>query len=450
MNKRHIFLQLAFLLFLLFFKESGAILILLILLFWGLSKPTNALITLHASFSLYLLNPGIFGSLLSNSYLQTIRLVLILIYFIYAIFITNNLLQSKLISRLLIFLIGVILLSVVNSQIISISIFKIIYFTLGVTTLVLLTLHSKDDYNSIISWFQSFFVIVIFSSFVVYIARSSVGYLRNGDGFQGIVNHPQTFSVFLSLAIAFIIGRIFETDKNKVILYITLLMAVFLMIESKGRVGFSSLALTTLTLVFLILFRKDLRTIFSKKANSQFTLIIIFLVPILFIFSIDYIESILESVINKRYDTLEESLRNIRSGQVSEIFHNINNNPWGGIGFGIPSSESSLSLIKRDPFFGIPIGLPTEKGFLPLAVQEEIGAIGSILFLPFFYFIIREILSGQSISVVLMAICCIFTNLGEMTFFSFNGIGLFIWLIIAIAVSKNSKPKLNGFHGTTI
>ena len=72
------------------------------------------------------------------------------------------------------------------------------------------------------------------------------------------------------------------------------------------------------------------------------------------------------------------------------MIDNINKNFTTGIGFGIPSSLSAAN-IQLDPIFNLPIGMSVEKGSVYIAILEELGIFGFILFVLWifilFYFI---------------------------------------------------------------
>jgi len=94
--------------------------------------------------------------------------------------------------------------------------------------------------------------------------------------------------------------------------------------------------------------------------------------------------------------------------------------------------------ITRDPVFNLPISAPIEKGNLYLAVLEELGLIGLLLFfawLIFSYFrVVKKNLFGLPVFFTILML-----NFGESVLFSPGGVGalcimMFTWSITA------SKP----------
>ena len=121
-----------------------------------------------------------------------------------------------------------------------------------------------------------------------------------------------------------------------------------------------------------------------------------------------------------------------RGKRIEEQWRNFTEQPITGHGFGIYSSGDVPSGVKT--FLGIPISAPTEKGFIPTAVLEETGIIGSIFFLYFLFSLIRLALKGTDIRWIAMFFGCLFVNVGEAVFFSVGGIGLHIWLLMGLAI----------------
>ena len=90
---------------------------------------------------------------------------------------------------------------------------------------------------------------------------------------------------------------------------------------------------------------------------------------------------------------------------------------------------------------GIPVSAPVEKGFLPTAILEEIGMLGTVLFLIFIAFLTNAVVEGSDIRWAGMYFGCLFVNVGEAVFFSVGGIGLLYWLLIGLSASAY---KLDG------
>lgn len=109
---------------------------------------------------------------------------------------------------------------------------------------------------------------------------------------------------------------------------------------------------------------------------------------------------------------------------------NIEASPISGIGFGISSDFADMT-VERDSTFGLPTGAPTEKGVLPVAVLEEIGIPGFILFFLWVSVVVIRSARNGGIEALTVALTVLLTNLGEATLFSAGGMGLLMLILIS-------------------
>jgi hypothetical protein len=117
---------------------------------------------------------------------------------------------------------------------------------------------------------------------------------------------------------------------------------------------------------------------------------------------------------------------------------NIQDNPVTGIGFQLASIPKRLQVVT-DPYLGLPIQAPVEKGNIFTAIVEENGILGAIGFIIFLFILAKRAKRNKPIEILALFTAALATNIGEATFFSFGGMGLFIWLIIGLSVC--SKPN---------
>jgi hypothetical protein len=116
---------------------------------------------------------------------------------------------------------------------------------------------------------------------------------------------------------------------------------------------------------------------------------------------------------------------------------NIQERPFTGIGFGVPSVDTEAPP-TLDPFFGMPISLPVEKGNAFLAIIEETGIFLGFSLLIWLGF--RLVLSARyGLSAIMVASVCLAINLGDAVFFSPGGQGILILLLFFMLTQR----KLN-------
>ena len=125
---------------------------------------------------------------------------------------------------------------------------------------------------------------------------------------------------------------------------------------------------------------------------------------------------------------------------VSPMVDNIIKQPMG-IGFGVSSCTECMNVVV-DPVFGIPISAPIEKGTLPIALMEEVGFFGLLLFCIWVLTIFRIALVNRKLLLpVFFTILLI--NLGENMLFSPGGFGMFVLIMLGcICASPKSKNYL--------
>lgn len=101
--------------------------------------------------------------------------------------------------------------------------------------------------------------------------------------------------------------------------------------------------------------------------------------------------------------------------------------PVFGLGFGVAMSEY---FINNASIWTAPV----EKGFLPLAVLEEVGILGAGPFAMFVLALVGSLWRRRNAVGLAMLLTYLVTNLGEVTFFSLAGWGLLGWMIVAAGV----------------
>ena len=155
---------------------------------------------------------------------------------------------------------------------------------------------------------------------------------------------------------------------------------------------------------------------------------------------VELIQNFITKSSDIQYQSLFENYGVSRGIILGESIINIKNNLLSGIGFGIGSDLNDFYLkIKSEPIFGIPYSAPIEKGNLFIAVFEELGAFGFILFILFLFICYLNIYKG-SFRGLPMFCAIILLNLGEFTFFSPGSVGgLCLIFFTLVVVRKEFK-----------
>src|SRR5690606_8938271 len=113
-------------------------------------------------------------------------------------------------------------------------------------------------------------------------------------------------------------------------------------------------------------------------------------------------------------ESFAEAYSKSRGGLIDRMFENINENPLTGIGFGIASIPEEMN-IERDPVFGLPIGAAIEKGVMPIALIEELGAPAAIIVAIWIFILIRRA-AFNSVTALSVSVTVLLINMGENVF----------------------------------
>ena len=111
------------------------------------------------------------------------------------------------------------------------------------------------------------------------------------------------------------------------------------------------------------------------------------------------------------------------------MLENIRADPFVGLGFGIASDPSSMSVQK---VFGIPISAVVEKGVTHISVVEELGLIGALFVIYWIALIIFNAFGAQLAQLGLV-LSIVLLNFGEAALFSAGGSGLLQILLLGYA-----------------
>jgi O-antigen ligase len=127
----------------------------------------------------------------------------------------------------------------------------------------------------------------------------------------------------------------------------------------------------------------------------------------------------------KASDTLSvEDVIASRQGIIEQTWRNFLESPLIGIGFEVSKSDY---FRENATLFNAPI----EKGFLPAAVLEETGIIGTFFFVIFLAALIGHMVKTLNVPGLAMILTFLAVNCGESMFFSLGGHGAYGWLMMA-------------------
>ncbi|MEX0686535.1 MAG: O-antigen ligase family protein [Balneolales bacterium] len=399
-----------------------------ILVIYALLGVKNSIEALTISFLIGYLNPGIFDYVPGVMALRWLILFAAFGRVLYTIMFSEKYIIPRPVNSLLYFSFICLTLTIAASFQPMISIVKIVMFTIGVFTVLMafqLTAHQKEYWTS---WFTTFYFFIVISSLPFIFM--SIGYYNNQAGFQGILNQPQAYGIFLAPFTAYFSTKILLNEEITNISIIGMLLGWVSVFLTQARMAFLAVVLSLLILIVLKMIIGFPQAKRSKSILTYPVLTAACLMGIILVFNMNPIMDKFSGFIQKNYefDELSDGFQQSRGFLIERSMENFNDNPIMGIGFGIDSRLIDRSSDQQ--IMGIPLGAPTEKGFLFSAILEEIGIIGTIFFLVFFLGVIKYAFRLPLSSKHGMFLGCLFVNIAEMVFFSFGGSGLFLWLLI--------------------
>lgn len=243
------------------------------------------------------------------------------------------------------------------------------------------------------------------------------GYEINGRDYQGALLHPQTFGIFLG-TYAIILTPLL---RNKYFAAFPLIILAFAL----QYLSWARTALWSTSLSFLYIFADKImpRSGFLNKASVSAPIITLFscIVASIGLGSLGQLGNSLSA------SSTFEGLNEARGFLMDRSFTNFLEHPMLGIGFATPSSQSFSQLYARQ--FGS--DLTQEKGNLYIAILEENGIIGGSIWFLFFYSVF-SVCSRHGVYARSALLYFSLVNMAEACGLSSGGIGLMLWLLLAV------------------
>lgn len=325
--------------------------------------------------------------------------------------------------------------SLVTSAFPVISVAKLVSFWLGAAT-VLLGFHlSRSDLAHYEEWFLGLAVALVLWNLPLLF--ESAMYRRQDHLFMGLFGHPQfTALVFVPL-LAWLLGRFISDARTNPVVLLTALGAFAVVWPTGSRTAVFALVLSLVAAVVLrwLVERPTLRQVVAVFGRARVAVVVLIAMVAAAAYG-DVVAGKVVQFIQKRPAPVavgaEAGVWSTRRHLIDAQWRNFVREPLFGNGFGVASNLNQVRVI-RNPTTGLPMGAATEKGFLPTAVLEETGVVGAALLLLALVSLYRTVALGCSFSRLWLAVTAMAVNLGESVFFSFGGVGLFLWVLIGFA-----------------
>lgn len=275
-----------------------------------------------------------------------------------------------------------------------------------------------------------------------------LGYVRNGHQFQGILSHPQTYGVIMSILMAAAIGQ-WSFGRGKKLKFWQIILLILMgatILLSGARTGYFALFLA---LIVTLVAAKNTRMLLKRLAFNPITyfLLALTIAYVGFAQPVDEFKKIIferdiseYTFYNLPVDPNASALTYLlasRSALVARSWENFLHSPALGTGFGLPSVRIAKDAVTT--IGGLPVSIPYEKGFAGTAVLEEVGIIGALLLLALLFSQYWDIRKSKNVAALLLFLTAIFVNMGESVYFASGGIGLLVHIAIAVALVSAEK-----------
>lgn len=371
---------------------------------------------------LQLINPGI--AVISMNGLKWLVIILPFLWIIMHIFDWSSKKTNlfSLANTHLIFSFLLLPLCLISSFNPIISTFKLLSFAAGGFTIIKSFELSEFTQEYWHSWFNTMFVFILLGSLFVFL--TPYGYFKNERGFQGIFNHPQVLGVMAGLSSIW-----FFSQQKTLVKYASGGVALVLVFLTKARTGLILMVISALLLIFI-------QSILDKKIriNAAVKTLLLFIIIIgvpTFLLLEDSTDLLVKFILKRTPESgIIDSFGESRGQLITKSLNNFYQYPLTGIGLGI-NSDFNFFNSQFSEVLGVPFSAPTEKGFMPTAILEELGIFGGLLTISYLSIMSINNPLGNSNNYAWLFLASLCINLGEFIFFSFGGLGLFQWILIA-------------------
>lgn len=328
-----------------------------------------------------------------------------------------------------------LLLAIVGSKMPGLSIFKLLSYTIGVVTIFVCAYRTRHLHEYWQSWLSTFFVFVILASGLAFV--TGLGNVRTASLFQGIWAHPQILGPVSGVMVAWFGGQVFFRRRITMPIVLSLFSLLLVYYSGARTGGFALVFGFALTWALWKLVLRRTLPMSSLRTSGIMLLMLFVAVPVLVLKGPSLTTAIQEYILK---DDFSEGYEEGRPG-ASEVFaesrgdrmnasmRNFWDSPLTGIGFGVPTTWEFYRGVETGAL-GIPVGASFEKGFMPSAILEEMGILGTITVILMFLAFAVPIHRYAPFHVIWMFWSALAMNVGAAIYFSIGGVGMIMWLMV--------------------
>jgi hypothetical protein len=335
--------------------------------------------------------------------------------------------------------------SIISGYYMHIALLKLLLFTIGVTAVFSGVMVLRERRTDLTPWLVSLAAVVVINGFASLIL--GVGYGRSIQDdlyasstlFQGPFFHPNACGP-LSALLAVFMAAIFVFTKRhgRWIAAVLIPPLIYFLWLSRSRTGLLTLVAGIILLGLFIAFpfatsRGRITKNLSMVGFTAITVAALLFAALANLGSGGAVFKGVTGFLNKYSQTTDnaalttEQLMASRRGLIDRSWALFLERPLTGLGF----------QVSVDPYFVKNATLwtaPVEKGFLPTALLEETGILGTIMFVMFLSVLSYSLWHERNLIGLLTLCMFVIINFGEVVIFAIGGAGGFGWMLIGAAM----------------
>jgi len=356
----------------------------------------------------------------------------------------SGLLRDASMKALTVFVFVAAVLSILTQYFVPIALLKLVNFTITSFAILASAKVMQLRRSDMTEWYVS----IILTTVVLGLATMALGIGNNFRGaetvasyFNGPFYHSNCLGPMAAMMVVYLVCVVvFGEYRNKWICLAMIGCLLYFMYLTKSRTSFGSLSVGIVMLLGLsyVYSRRGLIRLRMKVSRSSLVggLAVVCLgFVVADIATLGTLSRQLASFANKGGQSegfdLGQALSS-RQDMYSFVWQNFLESPLIGIGFEVSKShyfEENATLFYA----------PIEKGFLPLAVLEETGVIGTFFFLVFLVTYMRSLGNSLNVPGLAMFLTFLAVNCGESMFFALGGHGAFGWLLFTAGTQLGDR-----------
>lgn len=344
-----------------------------------------------------------------------------------------NLLRQGYFFSLVAFVVVAACLSLLTGYFVEIALLKLLNFALATSAMFSGAYVLRHRRKELAEWYVTLALITVvlgFGSIVLGIGRNMRGEGTFASTFNGPFYHSNCLGPLAAMMVVYLACVvIFGKYRNRWVCLAIAGCLVYFMALTHSRTSFGALFVglaTTIGLTFVMSRRGYIRL---RMNVSRFVLVGGLAMAavggvLLDMYTGNTVTKAVVAFANKGGGSEEldiDQALSSRKAVVQLSWNNFLQSPLIGIGFEVSTSEF---FRQNASIFYAPI----EKGFLPVAVLEETGVIGTFFFVVFLLAYLRHLARRLNIPGIAMFLTFLAVNCGEAMFFAVGGHGAFGWL----------------------